>query len=161
MIRNSKKSKHIIITVIYPSAELLVSSKSISARVIIAIPANTNTRNEDVSLNSIRVSGNRFDLTHNLENIVLNELIYLGCEVTVYNNKGREIDFRAVRDGKLYLVQVAYSVAEEKAYDREFSAFAGIDNTVKKIIITTDDIDYSTSTVYHYRLRDFLRLDEL
>ena len=117
--------------------------------------------NEDVSLNSIRVSGNRYDLTHNLENIVLNELIYLGCEVTVYNNKGREIDFRAVRDGKLYLIQVAYSVAEEKAYDREFSAFSGIDNTMKKIIITNDDIDYSTSTVYHYKLRDFLLMDEL
>lgn len=116
---------------------------------------------EDVSLNSIRVSGNRYDLTHNLENIVLNELIYLGYEVTVYNNKGREIDFRAARDGKLYLVQVAYSVAEEKAYDREFSAFAGIDNTMKKIIITNDDIDYSTSTVYHYKLRDFLLMDEL
>ncbi|MBQ6360210.1 MAG: ATP-binding protein [Lachnospiraceae bacterium] len=116
---------------------------------------------EDVSLNSIRVSGNRYDLTHNLENIVLNELIYLGCEVTVYNNKGREIDFRAVRDGKLYLIQVAYSVAEEKAYDREFSAFSGIDNTMKKIIITNDDIDYSTSTVYHYKLRDFLLMDEL
>ena len=116
---------------------------------------------EDVSLNSIRVSGNRYDLTHNLENIVLNELIYLGCEVTVYNNKGREIDFRAVRDGKLYLIQVAYSIAEEKAYDREFSAFSGIDNTMKKIIITNDDIDYSTSTVYHYKLRDFLLMDEL
>ena len=115
----------------------------------------------DVSLNSIRVSGNRYDLTHNLENIVLNELIYLGCEVTVYNNKGREIDFRAVRDGKLYLIQVAYSIAEEKAYDRELSAFAGIDNTMKKIIITNDDIDYSTSTVYHYKLRDFLLMDEL
>lgn len=117
--------------------------------------------NEDVSLNSIRVSGTRYDLTHNLENIVLNELIYLGYEVTVYNNKGREIDFRAVRDGKLYLVQVAYSVAEEKAYDREFSAFSGIDNTMKKIIITNDDIDYSTSTVYHYKLRDFLLMNEL
>ena len=116
---------------------------------------------EDVSLNSIRVSGNRYDLTHNLENIVLNELIYLGCEVTVYNNKGREIDFRAVKDGKQYLIQVAYSVAEEKTYDREFSAFAGIDNTVKKIIITNDEIDYSTSTVYHYKLRDFLLMDEL
>ncbi len=116
---------------------------------------------EDVSLNSIRVSGNRYDLTHNLENIVLNELIYLGCEVTVYNNKGREIDFRAVRDGKLYLIQVAYSVAEEKAYDREFSAFSGIDNTMKKIIITNDDIDYSTSTVYHYKLQDFLLMNEL
>ena len=116
---------------------------------------------EDVSLNSIRVSGNRYDITHNLENIVLNELKYLGCEVTVYNNKGREIDFRAVKDGKLYLIQVAYSVADEKTYDREFSAFAGIDNTMKKIIITNDDIDYSTSTVYHYRLRDFLLMNEL
>ena len=79
----------------------------------------------------------------------------------MYNNKGREIDFRAVRDGKLYLIQVAYSVAEEKTYDREFSAFACIDNTVKKILITNDEIDYSTSTVYHYKLRDFLLMDEL
>lgn len=116
---------------------------------------------EDVSLNSIRISGSRYDLTHNLENIVLNELLYLGYEVSVYSNKGREIDFRAVRDGKQYLVQVAYSVAEDKAYDREFSAFAGIVNTVKKIIITNDDIDYSTSTVYHYKLRDFLLMNEL
>ena len=116
---------------------------------------------EDVSLNSIRVSGNRYDVTHNLENIVLNELIYLGYEVTVFDNKGREIDFRAIKGDKLYLIQVAYSVAEEKAYDREFSAFARIDNTAKKIIITNDDIDYSTSTVYHYKLRDFLLMDEL
>ncbi len=116
---------------------------------------------EDVSMNSIRISGNRYDLTHNLENIVLNELIYQGYDVTVYNSKGREIDFRAVKDGKIYLIQVAYSVTEEKAYAREFSAFAGIDNTVKKIIITNDEIDYSTSTVYHYRLRDFLLMDAL
>ena len=32
---------------------------------------------------------------------------------------------------------------------------------MKKIIITSDDIDYSTSTVYHYKLRDFLMLEEL
>ena len=117
--------------------------------------------NEDVSLNSIRLSGNRYDLTHNLENIVLNELIYMGYEVSVYSNKGREVDFRAVRDGKTFLVQVAYSVAEDKAYEREFSAFSGIDNTMKKIIITNDDVDYSTSTVYHYKLKDFLQMDEL
>ena len=117
--------------------------------------------NEDVSLNSIRLSGNRYDLTHNLENIVLNELIYMGYEVSVYKNKGREVDFRAVRDGKLFLVQVAYSVAEDKTYEREFSAFSGIDNTMKKIIITNDDVDYSTSTVYHYKLKDFLWMEEL
>ena len=117
--------------------------------------------NEDVSLNSIRLSGNRYDLTHNLENIVLNELIYMGYEVSVYNNKGREVDFRAVKDGKIFLVQVAYSVAEDKAYEREFSAFSGIDNTMKKIIITNDDVDYSTSTVYHYKLKDFLLMEDL
>ena len=115
----------------------------------------------DVSMNSIRASGNRYDLTHNLENVVLNELIFLGCEITVYSNKGREIGFRAIKKGKLYLIQVAYSVAEDKAYEREFSAFAGIDNTVKKIIITNDDLDYSTATVYHYKLRDFLLMDDL
>ena len=116
---------------------------------------------EDVSMNSIRVSGTRYDLTHNLENIVLNELLFMGYEITVYDNKGREIDFRAVKDGKTYLIQVAYSVAEDKAYEREFSAFSNIDNSMKKIIITNDDIDYSTSTVYHYKLKDFLMMDEL
>ena len=83
---------------------------------------------EDVSMNSIRVSSTRYDLTHNLENIVLNELLFMGYEVTVYDNKGREIDFRAEKDGKTYLIQVAYSVAEDKAYEREFSAFSNIDN---------------------------------
>lgn len=116
---------------------------------------------EDVSMNSIRVSGTRYDLTHNLENIVLNELLFMGYEVTVYDNKGREIDFRAEKDGKTYLIQVAYSVAEDKAYEREFSAFSNIDNSIKKIIITNDDLDYSTSTVYHYKLSEFLMLDEL
>ena len=85
----------------------------------------------------------------------------MGYEVSVYSNKGREVDFRAVRDGKIYLVQVAYSVAEDKAYEREFSAFSGIDNTMKKIIVTNDDVDYSTSTVYHYKLKDFLQMEEL
>jgi predicted AAA+ superfamily ATPase len=116
---------------------------------------------EDVSMNSIRVSGTRYDLTHNLENVVLNELLFMGYEVTVYDNKGREIDFRAEKDGKTYLIQVAYSVADDKAFEREFSAFSNIDTSMKKIIITNDDIDYSTSMVYHYKLKDFLMMEEL
>lgn len=116
---------------------------------------------EDVSLNSIHSMDNRFDLTHNLENIVYNELIYMGYNVNVYNNGGKEIDFIAHKEGKKYFVQVAYSVAEEKTYNREFSAFGSIDNIDQKIIITNDDIDYSTSTVRHIKLKDFLLMDEL
>jgi len=116
---------------------------------------------EDVSFNSIRRPGTRPDLTHNMENVILNELLYMGYEVNVYHNRGREIDFRAEKDGKIYLIQAAYSIAEDKTYEREFSAFAGIDNLVKKIIITNDELDYSTSTVCHYKLKDFLKMNAL
>lgn len=115
----------------------------------------------DVCFNSIRCLNNRFDLAHNLENIVYNELIYMGYEIYVYNNNGKEIDFLATKNSKQYFVQVAYSVAEDKAYQREFSAFKDIDNLSQKIIITNDDIDYSTSTVKHIKLKDFLLMESL
>ena len=112
----------------------------------------------DVALNSIRCTDGRFDLTHNLENIVRNELAYMGYSVQVYDNKGREIDFIAEKDGKRFFVQVAYSVAEEKAYEREFSAFNSLTQVDRKIIITNDELDYSTSNVQHIRLPDFLMM---
>lgn len=117
--------------------------------------------NADVALNSIRCMDNRYDLTHNLENIVYNELIYMGYTINVFNNNGKEIDFLANKDNKKYYIQVAYSVADEKAYNREFSAFANIDNLSQKIIITNDDIDYSTSVIKHIKLKDFLLMESL
>lgn len=115
----------------------------------------------DVALNSLRCMNSRYDLTHNLENIVYNELIFMGYEVYVYNNGGKEIDFLAAKDGKQYFVQVAYSIAEDKAYERELSAFKNIDNLSQKIIITNDEVDYTTSTVRHIRLKDFLLSNSL
>ena len=117
--------------------------------------------NEDVSLNSIRVMDHRYDLTHNFENIVYNELVYMGYDLQVYHDGSQEIDFVAHKGNKQYYIQVAYSVAEEKAYDREFGAFAKLDNSCQKIVITTDDIDYSTSTVRHIRFRDLVYMSEL
>lgn len=117
--------------------------------------------NEDVAFNSIRCLDNKFDLTHNLENIVYNELKYMGYDLYVFDNKGKEIDFLATSGNKKYYIQVAYSVVDEKAYKREFDAFKDIDNLSQKIIITNDDIDYSTSTVKHIKLKDFLLMSEL
>jgi len=117
--------------------------------------------NTDVALNSIRCLDNRYDISHNLENIVYNELVYMGYNIYVYNSNGKEIDFLASRGNKKYYIQVAYSVAEEKAYTREFEAFKGIDNLSQKIIITNDELDYSTSTVKHIKLRDFLIMNSL
>lgn len=116
---------------------------------------------EDVALNSIRCPDNKYDITHNLENIVYNELIYMGYDVKVFSERGREVDFLAQKGNKKYYIQVAYSVVDEKTYERWFSAFAGIDNLSQKILITNDDIDYSTSTVRHIKLKDFLVMEEL
>lgn len=117
--------------------------------------------NCDVSLNSIRAINGRYDLTHNLENIVYNELVYMGYDVKVFDNRGREVDFVATKNKYTYYVQVAYSIAEEKAYDREMSAFSGVSQIDKKIIITNDELDYSTSNVLHIRLKDFLMMNDL
>ena len=85
----------------------------------------------------------------------------MGYSLYVYDNNGKEIDFLAQKDNKKYLIQVAYSIIEEKAYKRELGAFSNIDNLTQKIIITNDDIDYSTSTVRHIKLKDFLLMDTL
>ena len=116
---------------------------------------------EDVSFNTIRQHNGRFDLTHNLENIVYNELIYMGYEVSVFTKDNREIDFLSQKNGKEYLVQVAYSVAEESTYEREFALFNILDQRRKKILITNDDFDYSTSTVQHLSLQRFLGMNTL
>ncbi len=117
--------------------------------------------NADVAFNSIRCVDQRYDLTHNLENVVYNELIYRGYQVRVFDNKGKEIDFIASQGNKKYLIQVAFSVVDEKAYQREMGAFQNLDYSMEKILITNDEIDYSTSTVRHIKLKDFLVMETL
>lgn len=134
-------------------------------------PFSTRTKNElsyynkiydaDVALNSIRCPDSRYDLDHNLENTVYNELLFMDYTLKVFNDSEREVDFVAEKEGKKYFIQVAYSVQNEKAYEREFRAFANLDNLSQKILITTDELDYSTSTVRHIKLKDFLLLNDL
>lgn len=116
---------------------------------------------EDVAFNSIRQRNGRFDITHNMENIIYNELIYMGYDLSVFNKAGREIDFLAEKEGKQYLIQVAYTIADESTYNREFALFNQLDQSMQKIIITNDNIDYSTSTVRHIPFREFLMLEDL
>ena len=115
----------------------------------------------DVSLNSIRCPDNRFDLDHNLENVVYNELLFMGYQLHVFRSDRSEIDFLAQRENRKYYIQVAYSVAEDKAYQREFRAFGNADPLSQKILITNDELDYSTSIVRHIRFRDFLAMESL
>lgn len=111
---------------------------------------------EDVSFNSIRQTDGHWDITHNLENIVYNELLYRGFNLFVFREGSQEVDFLAEKNNRQYLIQVAYSIAEESTYRREFAVFNKLDQTREKIIITNDDFDFSTSTVRHINLKEFL-----
>ncbi len=142
-------------------AYIIESVKQYSTKTKKELAFYTKIYNADVALNSIRCIDNRFDLTHNMENIVYNELIYMGYEIWVYQNGNKEIDFLASKGNKRYFIQVAYSVAEDKAYTREFDAFRGVDELAGKIIITNDELDYSTATVKHIKLKDFLLMESL
>lgn len=117
--------------------------------------------NEDVGFNSILHLDNRYDLNYNLENIVYNELIYMGYNVMVYSKPEAEVDFLCIKDNKKYYIQVCYSLVEDKTYEREFRAFDIVKPDGKKIIISTDEIDYSTSIVEHINIKDFLKRDNL
>ena len=111
---------------------------------------------EDVSFNSIRQTDGHWDITHNLENIVYNELLYRGFNLFVFREGSQGVDFLAEKNNRQYLIQVAYSIAEESTYRREFALFNKLDRTREKIIITNDDFDFSTSTVRHINLKEFL-----
>ena len=63
-----------------------------------------------------------------------NELLNDDYEVEVYNNKGKEIDFRAYKNNKVCYIQVTCSLADEKTYDREFTAFEGLSIKDRRII---------------------------
>lgn len=63
----------------------------------------------------------------------------------------------AYKDGKMYYI----SVGNSKTYEREFKPFSKLDNSCKKILITNDEIDYSTSVVTHIKLKDFLLMKDL
>ena len=117
--------------------------------------------NEDVAFNTIRQIGRKYDITHNLENIVFNELVYMGYTLSVYRKDNQEIDFLCEKNGKEYWVQVAYSIVDEQTYNREFSLFNELDQSKKKIIISNDDMDFSTSTVTHIPLNKFLLMNDL
>lgn len=117
---------------------------------------------EDVAFHMLRKPKGRADSAANLENIVYNELIYMGYTLSAYAHRGGEsIDFLAEKDGREYFVQAAESIAEKGEREKKLRLLNKLDNSRKKLIITNDEEDYSTSVVEHIRLKDFLTMEDL
>ncbi len=94
----------------------------------------------DLGLRNI-TSTNQYDrdLGHKLENVVFFELLRRGGKIYVGKNRDKEIDFIVEKpNNQREYYQVAFSVNDEKTYQREISAFDNIRDNYPKYLLTFD-----------------------
>lgn len=91
-----------------------------------------------------------------LENIVYNELILRGYDVSIGNNNGKEIDFIATKYNQKEYYQVAFTLANKETEEREFGAYDNIQDYYPKYVISTDKLDYSQNGIIHKNIIDWL-----
>jgi predicted AAA+ superfamily ATPase len=97
------------------------------------------------------------DLGRKLENIVYFELFRRGGKVYVGKYNDREIDFvvqKANNEREYY--QVAYTVNDEKTFNREISAFDRIKDNYPKFLLTLDYDNTSINGIRKINLIDWL-----
>ena len=117
----------------------------------------------DNGMRIIQNNSSTYLSTFFLENIVCNELITRGYEVSIGKKYNGEIDFVAEREGKRCYIQVAYYLIKEKgpdekksAFDREYDAFDSIKDGCPRYVMSLDKIDTSHDGVTHLNIEDFL-----
>jgi predicted AAA+ superfamily ATPase len=94
----------------------------------------------DLGLKNI-TSTNKYDadLGHKLENVVYFELLRRGGKVFVGKQKDKEVDFvvqKANNEREYY--QVAYTINDEKTFEREISSLKNIKDNYPKYLLTLD-----------------------
>lgn len=91
-----------------------------------------------------------------LENIVYNELIFRGYNVSIGNNDGKEIDFIATKHNQKEYYQVTFELSNKETEEREFGAYNNILDNYPKYVISTDKLDYSQNGIIHKNIVDWL-----
>jgi len=93
-----------------------------------------------------------------LENIVYNQLLYLGYDVNVGSFHAQEIDFVCERDNERLYIQVALRLDGQETIDREFGNLLAIADNYPKIVVSEDQFDGNTyKGIRHMRIRNFLQ----
>jgi predicted AAA+ superfamily ATPase len=94
-----------------------------------------------------------------LENVVYNQLLYLGYKVKVGYFHTREIDFVCERDNERLYIQVALRLDGQAAIDREFGNLLAIPDNYPKFVVSEDRFKGNTyQGIKHLQIRDFLNL---
>ncbi len=99
---------------------------------------------------------NKILLSHALENVIYNELLYRGYDIRIGKTYKGEIDFVIMKDGKKCFMQVAYLLSDDDVIDREFKAFDSVRDPSPKYVLSLDEYDMSQNGIIHLNIEDFL-----
>lgn len=113
----------------------------------------------DLGVKKIKTNNKEVNYSIALENIVYNDLLFKGYDVYIGKTKKGEVDFVASKNKDIKYIQVSYSLSEEKTREREFGAYAGIDDSYSKYVISLDEEDYSNNGIKQVNIFDFLMND--
>lgn len=110
----------------------------------------------DLGLGMVKNINKRPQLGAYLENVVYNELLVRGYDVSVGNIQNGKIDFIATKDNKIEYYQVTYMLSTDDVIEREFGAYKNIDDNYPKYVISTDTFDMSQNGIIHKNIIDWL-----
>lgn len=80
------------------------------------------------------------DIGQVLENMICHHFLTYGYTLSIGRIGDKEIDFVAERNGERTYIQVACSVMEPKAHEREFGNLLEIKDNYPKIVVTMDEV---------------------
>ena len=95
---------------------------------------------------------NNILISHALENLIYNELIYRGYEIKIGKTYKGEIDFVVTKNNTKCFIQVAYLLSDESIIKREFSAFSSIKDSAPKYVFSLDQFDMSQDGIKHINI---------
>jgi len=112
----------------------------------------------DTGLVMATIGNKPTQLSGQLENIVLNELITRGYQVSVGKNKDKEIDFVAERRNERLYVQVCATLVGDGVAAREYGAFEAVSDHFPKWVLSLDNLGWETEKtgIRWKNIKDFL-----
>lgn len=114
----------------------------------------------DLGIKKIKNNNAKTNYSICLENLIYNDLIVKGYKVYIGKTKKGEIDFIALKNKEVKYIQVSLYLENETTLDREFGAFANIQDNYAKYVISLDKEDKSQDGITHLNVIDFLLNDD-
>ena len=109
----------------------------------------------DLGLGQVMNTSRKLQLGAYLENVVYNELLSRGYDITIGSLENGEVDFIAMKGKEKLYFQVAYKLTDD-IIDREFNVYNNINDHYPKYVLSTDTFDFSQNGIIHKNIIDWL-----